>query len=1194
MADGNRSLDEVIGGFRAMTSMLNPQQTQFQPATYTPPLFIPPTNPALNLATAGAPSPYFNMASAQQLQVSPYAASVGQSVMGQPPMSFPSPQMFTSANMGIYRNLPQPGGFHAAMPSSSSMPSFAAPITPPMPSLSFGNSMDMRSRFASEDSRRYAAQDLVGMQAGARGLASAAGSWVGTGIGAVAGGMLGGASGANWGSMAGGVAGSMAGFMPGVAAATQWAFEPALRLQAQSMRMREASEQWHTGGSQLSPTGRGMAPTAATQMTSRLGGLASSIEGFNRTDIINMTQMAGQAGIMNMTQSTDQTVEAMKSVVKLVGAVAKMTGDPDMRAALSHIANLRQGGLGFNQSLGAMHNMNAFARMAGTDINGIMSQGAAQGGAIFQAGGLTAGTGMMVGGFSQAMARANTASGAFTPQQLALYGGESGVAQSMTQGIQGMLTGQPGQYMLASIVKMGPGGNLMIDQDKLKSRLNSNFTISGLARDAAANMSDPAMIQRMHTQMPELIDQMGQSLKGAGGLLLAGKMIRAVKQDMGPLATDESAAMGVYGDRNVAEQTVKQLRDRQGMNNMIQQTEIEARRVMVDNQRTIQDVHGNVVTRAFGRGSRSFDRKFDAINPLRGTFNSMALSAAEQEEDAIAEAQGMDVQRSPLIGAGPESQQYVSKLLTQGYGRREGSSGLDSTNAYLMNLGSKKMRQLGFGDTEVARRRLQGRFFTGNMTGGVMDMMDGLDMRGDRNMSAAARRAGGIGDALERGIRAGQAGGVEDYQKLFSGVQSELNEIDLGGFAANLGENLLDLSNSATGVGTVSSDDIEITMIENALNQMPRAKADYVRAKIRKNPELRKQLISVGATVASSLTSGAQSVGALSTDFSQRQAGASVSRNKVDFKTRSREITGKAGNLSAELGLTTGLLGTTFGDEDARDVQKMSNILMRLGGNSDALTALLAGEGSTTYTELTKSKEVQDALKAYENNRTGEEKDFVERARLGVLSQTTKGTTGSRSGISIGSVMSQSDTKNFISSKVESIKEIVAAAGDVAVRKNVSNKLAGTGDANIDTTDAKEMANAILRNEKAFTTDEIAAAKKFKSSGEEDPFIGALASAGGDLSRVTSAGVDTIVSGATNLSQDPNIRDMVQIRDEFSVVAEAQTKAAAALQEAGDLLIGFAKPISAALRERGLGGLAEDADDGLGPRFGRWLLSGRK
>jgi hypothetical protein len=383
---------------------------------------------------------------AQAIQsFSPYQAQAiagGYGVGQQSPMGgyLPSPLMMTPAQSGVFRpQMPTPT---MPIPPMYTPPIIPTPFQPQMPRPMFQTSWDQKAMTQDLQSNRMFS---YGMQA-----PSVIGQAAGIGAGAFAGAKIGGAFGPIGGiagAIGGGLLAGRSGISDTIGDFAQLPFKPMMETRHMGSAIQRMSQDWVVTGPQLHATGRGLTQQGSMGLA---GGIKDLSEDkgfrdqtggmFNRQDLMRMTQMSGQAGLMDMAQSVPAIQQQLKQVAVTVKRFMELTNDPDITNVIREMGQMRQFGMNMGQINQAADNMRLFSRAAGTSIRGMRETGGMPGAAVYQGMGLTAGQGFDYGNYSLMQARQTVAGGGVDPRQLALLGGVQGMAQRNMQAQASFMT----------------------------------------------------------------------------------------------------------------------------------------------------------------------------------------------------------------------------------------------------------------------------------------------------------------------------------------------------------------------------------------------------------------------------------------------------------------------------------------------------------------------------------------------------------------------------------------------------------------------------------------------------------------------------------------------------------------------------------------------------------------------------------
>jgi len=459
-----------------MQTMQAAQMTRYQP---------PPSSPAL-----GGGGAMFN----PQM-----AAAMGGGGMGGGGLGIPNPMYSTAPAFGMYR----PGG--GGGPGMGSMmgirpPSIFNPLAPQLPA----------PMFSTQPQQNY--QIMQARQAEAVGTLAGIGEF-GAGMG---GSMLGGALGLAAFGPLGGFAGSMIGGMAGSALGGMAMNAPLMDIQ-RGRGIQNMTSSFMAGGASLNPfTGMGMERGAATQTARGLRQFGQNYDfqrqtGFNTEDVMKLTQLAGDQGLLQTAQNPEDIVNKMKQVSKSISALVKITGDPDVKNAMAHLGQMRQLGFeGLSGQTGAVASRARFAQMAGVSQGAMHDQYGMPGAYMAQNMGLAGATGYSAGMIGGTTANQAISSRSFTDVQLNLAGGKQGVAQTITNA---MLRAVDRDVYVAAATRGGDGEDLTVDKDAFLSAVRAGPAKAAEMMSESLGKLSPAQRTSYKRQSAALKAQLVQQMR---------------------------------------------------------------------------------------------------------------------------------------------------------------------------------------------------------------------------------------------------------------------------------------------------------------------------------------------------------------------------------------------------------------------------------------------------------------------------------------------------------------------------------------------------------------------------------------------------------------------------------------------------------------------------------------------------------
>ena len=743
------SIRQMLSGFNAMQHQLGllPMQTQQQPLgvgfqpSPPPPLVPHPSDAALQAVqqqqlqiqqtmqaaqmTRYVPPPSTPMAGGgmafgwggtmNQLsanQLPPFLASaLGGGGGG---LTMPNPMSMTAPQYGAYR----PAG-PMAFPQlgSGRVPHFMNPFAPQLPPAQFMTpamqSLQILQGYQSQHAAMLGAVTQGAFALGGTVLGSTLGSAFGP-LGTMAGGWIGGK-----------VGGAFTDIMPGMTDIQR------------GRQLQSASAPWMVSGAVLNPfTGQGMERGAARATATGLRHLWRDQEfdktGFNTADVLRITQLASDQGLLATARSPDEITRKVKDISKALKNIIAITGDPDVQGALQQLGQLRQLGFaGLGSQMGAVANRAAFARMAGVS-QGAMDQmygtpGAMMGQQVGLAGATGYNAGMGGGGFANLAA----SSGALNDLQLARAGGKQGLAQ--TNAMAALGAANQDTYMAAAL-RRGPGGDLNVDIDAYRAA--QRMDIGQVARAAAHNLHDvgPQGVFELSTRRQEFKDRLAQQLGPTEMQLNVLRQAKAMQRTVGHGMTLGAAfrtmvhSTGQYGSPEEEEQAARSLElqyeSPEFYDGMVQQLKAQ-RRDAADRERARRDPYRTPgVWSRTKRSVRGFfaDLSDDASRP----FVNLAERMDRVSEDRALANRGEYAMRwnpSQLIQSPRDRALALQALESRGFQQA------------FSQLGNDPFASAGFNLNGMASGAASGHQFGG--MGGAMGAGLGLasDLVGSRNQN---------------------------------------------------------------------------------------------------------------------------------------------------------------------------------------------------------------------------------------------------------------------------------------------------------------------------------------------------------------------------------------------------------------------------------------------------------------------------
>ena len=490
--------------FQAVQQHQQAMQSTVQAAQmtrYVPPPSSPPMGGGGMAVSGGASGGMdftwgrsMNQMASQQLN--PFVANAFSGGGG---MGMPHPMMMTSPQYGGYRPRPEMTN------------PFLNPGRIPDPMNPFAVQLP-QSEFAPKYLQDY--RVMQGQQA----------AWAGYGAGKIQGGLgaggalLGGVLGSAFGPL-GTMAGSWLGGKAGNALGGMF-LGPAVADEQRGRQIQNMTASYMVGGPNLNPfTGQGMERGAARDTAYGLRHLVRDHDferqtGFNTADVMKITQLASDQGLLQTARSPDDITRKVKDISKAVKTLVQITGDPDVRNAIASLGQMRELGFeGLGGQTGAVANRAAFARMAGVSQAAMVQQYGAPGAMMAQQIGMAGATGFNAGMMGGASANMAVGAGAFTDLQLARAGGRSGLAQTNMMAALG--AANPDLYMAAAL-RRDSGGKLNIDVEAYKRAQSLSVgDVANMERDNIQRVGQQG-IYELATRKQEFKDMLAQRMGPMG------------------------------------------------------------------------------------------------------------------------------------------------------------------------------------------------------------------------------------------------------------------------------------------------------------------------------------------------------------------------------------------------------------------------------------------------------------------------------------------------------------------------------------------------------------------------------------------------------------------------------------------------------------------------------------------------------
>jgi hypothetical protein len=733
-----------------------------------------------------------NMAGMASQQFNPYYA---QAMVGMARGGFgmmPPPTMMTDPSMGIFRPFPQNPA--PMVPPVPQMPLIRHPMTPSYPSPSFQTPLDFGYNTGRQRGDQIMAAALAAPSMIARAATDIAGSYAGSAIGSAIGARFGGPMGARLGAGIGGIAGIAMSEMGGFGATAGHVVDRLNPFRATALRtaqMQSMSQDFVVGGPNLAANGRGLGTTGSASLARMMEDVAYSRgfrqdTGFSVQDLTRITRLSGDQGILDMAQSPQQIKSQITTIAKALKNFMQLAGQPDIAEAIKQVGQMRSMGLSTAEAVSTTQNARMFARMAGTSVSGLTEMGGLQGAMIFQQAGLSAGLGLQMGNGAYGMARQAVASGVYNPQQLAMLGGTSGIAQREMQSNAAFLK-MP--MLTAAMSSVGANGTFGLNPNNVHGLMNGKVNIGQMASMGTDNLMSAVAqhgvgaIGMFQMQQSELQDSIGRALGPVGMKMARMRQVMQTQQMLGIKGpggfVTAAKAMGMSDEE--ARQMAQEANSPEFFSNMRRQMNVQVQDVRMQDEAAAKANAPGAWSRwgdsgaasGFVRGVNSFTQ--DAANAFRNTVQGTVDFFSSNTD-----LNGHTIVRTPqeMLASTPEQARMVAamsperraemraKYYNAGPGADDGPLFTAHGVGYgYSSLGGTIRSVLG-GDANTLRavRNAEGSYFGG-----------GLLERGARLVTAGVGLDTFAGE--DEILRRGQAfkGGAED---LFAGISASDVDVD--------------------------------------------------------------------------------------------------------------------------------------------------------------------------------------------------------------------------------------------------------------------------------------------------------------------------------------------------------------------------------------------------------------------------------
>ncbi len=264
-------------------------------------------------------------------------------------------------------------------------------------------------------------------------------------------------------------------------------------------------------------SGQGLAMGRAGTVVSGLRKMQSRDYLLDTEDYFKIFTESANQGLLNNMGSEEQMLSQVRKISKNLRLFMRISGDPDFSNAIKAMGDLTRLGVSADKLQVAATNIYTYSKMAGITATQAQNLGK-QGAFTFQNAGADMGVGYQAGVFSGAISRLMSQTGTMSTGLKAMFGGEEGASQSLTEIMGAFLAGPVSKMILPSLLKKS-GGRLALDPEALKEILTKGMSMDTLRRKAHALFSgDPSAQRQYATNNMELFQQATESI-GVEGVI---------------------------------------------------------------------------------------------------------------------------------------------------------------------------------------------------------------------------------------------------------------------------------------------------------------------------------------------------------------------------------------------------------------------------------------------------------------------------------------------------------------------------------------------------------------------------------------------------------------------------------------------------------------------------------------------------
>jgi len=302
--------------------------------------------------------------------------------------------------------------------------------------------------------------------------------------------------------------------------------------------MRQLTQHGNFGYGLTDPFTGHMTRANALNLSSSLGGAARASD-FKSSDFKKITGMASNMGMLSGTNNIGEITKKITDLAKASREIVMLGEGISMNDAMNLQKLTQDMGIdtGKFRAMGLGKNLVTAARAARVSMDQAAQMGG-QGAITFQQMGLGAASGMNAAFSMSNAAQALVNTGSIDQRLLKQLGGVQGLGQNLIAG-QASTMGRLADTLVMGAAKMDPDGNFRIDRELLDQFTRGDVSREDMIRrgknlgKGLSKFERSRMLEQLNRQMPELKQQVTDSLNNEEIMQIQGQEVMALKERTG-------------------------------------------------------------------------------------------------------------------------------------------------------------------------------------------------------------------------------------------------------------------------------------------------------------------------------------------------------------------------------------------------------------------------------------------------------------------------------------------------------------------------------------------------------------------------------------------------------------------------------------------------------------------------------------